>query len=106
MPQGPIPVFTQYLGGTSRALNVNAAAVIKATPGAIMRIFVETVGSGGALTINDNNATSGNNAANQIYTAANTALTAGQVITLECPCATGITVSAVTTGGVFAVTYS
>src|SRR6266481_1992237 len=45
------------LGGTSRALSVTAAAVIKATPGTIYRICVSAPGTtGGALTINDSNA--------------------------------------------------
>ena len=98
------------IGGAFAALNITAAKVIKATPGTVMRIIVQTVPSAGSLTINDNNATGGTNvAANQIYTAlfgTTPLLVAGTIITLECPCLTGITVSSVGTGGVYVITYN
>lgn len=107
MPQSPIAVFSQYPGGNSSSLNVTAAKVVKSSPGTLYRIVVQTVPSAGNLTVNDNNSTSsGNTAATQLLNVAFGSLTAGQVITLEAPCATGITVSSVGTGGVYAVFYS
>jgi hypothetical protein len=95
------------IGGNVAALNITAAVAIKATPGTVFRITVSTPGSAGNLVINDNTQTGGTNtAANQILSVPFGSLTAGQVITLEWPCANGITVSAVPTGGVFAMTYS
>lgn len=110
MPQGPIPVSFQSIGGLNTALNVTAAKVIKLTPGTVMRVIVQVVPSAGSLTINDNNLTGASNvAANQIYTAlfgTTPLLVAGTVITLEVACLTGITVSSVGTGGVYAITYN
>lgn len=107
MAVNPLAVYPQNPGGLFRALNITAATVVKNLPGQIYRIIVNTVGTAGSLTINDNNATGGtNNAANTILTIPFGSLTLGQVITLECDTNVGITVSAVTTGGVFAVTYS
>jgi hypothetical protein len=94
------------IGGNGAALNITAAVVLKATPGTLFRVTVSTIGSAGALTLNDNTALTGNVAANQIVSIPFGSLTAGQVITLEWPCAAGIVVSAVTTGGVFAATFS
>jgi hypothetical protein len=104
------PATISNIGGANAALNVTAAKVIKATPGSVMRVIVQVVPSAGSLTLNDNNATGGTNvAANQIFTAlfgTTPLLVAGTVITLECPCLTGITVSSVGTGGVYTITYN
>lgn len=57
MPQGPIPVQVQGLGGIRSALNVTAASVVKSTPGTLFRAAVISAGTtGGAFTINDSNA--------------------------------------------------
>ena len=96
-------------GGQSSHLNVTAAAVIKASPGVLHKIVVIAPGTtSGALTINDLAATSGGAAANQIISIAYGSLTAGQVITLDWPCATGIAVTAVPGGGSpqYAISYS
>jgi hypothetical protein len=100
MGLGPQP------GGNATALNVTAAAVIKATPGTLFRVAVSAPGSAGALTLNDNTALTGNAAANAIVSIPYGSLAAGQIITLDWPCAAGIVVSAVPTGGVFAATFS
>ena len=88
---------------------MTAAAVIKASPGVLHKIVVIAPGTtSGALTINDLAATSGGAAANQIISIAYGSLTAGQVITLDWPCATGIAVTAVPGGGSpqYAISYS
>jgi hypothetical protein len=95
---GPIVIFNQYPGGAQSALNVTAAAVIKASPGTVMRIVVVAAGSGGNLTVNDVCTTGAAAAANEIFTMAQSALSVGQVITLEFPVKNCITVSAVPTG--------
>lgn len=57
MPQGPIPVQVQGLGGIKTALNITAAVAVKVTSGTLFRIAVSTAGTtGGALTVNDSNA--------------------------------------------------
>jgi hypothetical protein len=107
MPQNPIPVQAFRLGGNTPVYNVTAATVVKATPGTLYRIIVQTPPSAGNLTINDNAATGGTNTiSNQIVSIAFGSLVAGQVIEVQWPCNTGITVSSVGTGGVFAVAYS
>jgi hypothetical protein len=105
---GATPISTQSFrpGGNSSTLDVTAAAVIKASPGVLFRIFVVVAGSAGSLTINDLATTSGGAAANQIITIPFGSLTVGQVITLEAATATGIAVTAVTTGGQFTITWS
>lgn len=95
-------------GGGSAVLNVTAAAVIKATPGRIAKITIlGVVGTGGALTLNDCAATADAAATNQIYTSVGT-IAVGTVVTLDWPCAIGIVISAVPTGGTprFAVSYT
>jgi len=98
------------IGGISSALNLTAAAVIKATPGRLVRIVIAAPGStSGAFTFNDCATTGAAAAANQIFTLAYnaTANVAGAVFTLEWPCSTGIVLSAVPGGGspVVAVSY-
>jgi len=95
---GPISVFQQAPTGAQSAINVTAAAVVKPTPGVVMRILVVAAGSGGSLTLNDSATTGAAATANEIFTIAQASLTVGQVITIEFPCKNGITVSAVPTG--------
>jgi hypothetical protein len=87
-------------GGNSSALQVTAAAVIKATPGRLAKITVVAPGTtSGALTVNDCATTGAASAANQIVSIPFGSLTAGQVIALDWPCQVGIVVSAVPGGG-------
>lgn len=106
MPQGPISTYVTNAGGTLSSLNTTAAKVVKATPGRLCKVVVTTPGSAGNLTFNDNNATGGTNvAANQILSLAFGSLTAGQVISLDFPCSTGIVLSSIPTGGNVAISY-
>ena len=83
-------------GGKSSALNVTAAAVIKATPGRLNKfIVVVAPGTSGTLTFNDCATVGAAATANQIYSIAYTAATAGLVVTLDWPCLVGIVISAV-----------
>src|ERR1700693_2787913 len=100
MGLGPQP------GGNATVLNITAPAVLKASPGTLVRIVVSAIGSAGALTLNDAATTGAAAQANAILSIPSGSLTAGQVIPLEWPCATGIVVSAVPTGGVFAAAFS
>lgn len=98
----------QYLGGRFSALNVTAAKVIKASNGGtLFRIIVQTAGSAGSLTINDNTALGGTNtAANTLCSIPFGNLTSGRIIKGQWPCANGIVVSSMPTGGVIAVSYT
>lgn len=94
-------------GGSSSKLNITAATVVKAAPGRIAKIFINgVVGTGGALTINDCATVAAAAAGNEIATFAGT-IAVGTVINLDWPCAVGIVVSAVPTGGtpVFSISY-
>ena len=98
------------VGGTASALNLTAAAVIKAAPGRLVRIVIVAPGStSGAFTFNDCATVGAAAAANEIFTlpynGANNL--AGATFVLEWPCATGIVLSAVPGGGspVVAVSY-
>jgi hypothetical protein len=51
-----IGVYIFGLGGNATTENVAAATVIKATPGTVFRVIVNTVPSAGNLTVNDSNA--------------------------------------------------
>ena len=95
-------------GGASSTLNITAAAVIKATPGRLCKIIVIAPGSAGNLVINDLAATTGSTAANTVVTLAFGSMTAGQVITLDWPCAVGIAVTAVPSAGspIFSISWS
>lgn len=98
------------VGGTRSALNLTAAAVIKATPGRLVRINIIAPGStGGTFTFNDCATTGAASAANTIFKLAFDAAAnvAGASFVLEWPCTTGIVLSAVPTGGspVVAVSY-
>ena len=95
-------------GGAQSSLNITAAAVVKATAGRLFKIVVIAPGTtSGSLTINDASTTGAASATNTIFSALYSALTAGQVINLDWPCANGITISAVPGAGspIFAVSY-
>jgi hypothetical protein len=89
---GPIQGISPGLpGGVRAALNVSAPVVIKNGAGICCTISCVTAGS---ITLNDNNSLGGTNtAANEFYSGS---LTAGQLLKLNWPVGTGITVSAVT----------
>ena len=106
MPQGPIKVSVTQPGGNKSSLNISAAAVVKATNGIVFRITTSTAGTAGDLVLNDVATVAGAAATNQIISIPFGTLTAGSVVTLKWPCATGITISAVPTGWVGAVSYS
>jgi hypothetical protein len=93
-------------GGKSSALDVTAAAAIKGAAGRLCKISVIAPGSAGSLTLNDAASTGAAAAANEIASIAFGSLTAGQVIALDWPCANGITVSAIPTGGAVSISYS
>lgn len=105
MPQGPI--FVKVAPPSTGKTHVTAAAALKATPGVLAKVIVNAVGSGGALTFNDCAAIGDAAAGNQIITIPQADLTVGQVIDLNWPCATGITLSAVPSGGgIVAISFS
>lgn len=97
----PSGLLASTIGGLNWT-QFNAAAVIKASPGRAVKLVVVTAGSAGAWTFNDCATTAAAATANQIASIAYnaTGLTAGMPITFDWPCATGIVVSAVPTGGV------
>jgi hypothetical protein len=112
MPQTPLTVIkngTMITGaGSSSALNVSAAAVIKAAPGRIVKIIIlGVVGTGGALTINDCATVGAATAANQVFTWTTTFPAVGTIMTLDFPCQVGIVISSVFTGGtpLYAISY-
>jgi hypothetical protein len=86
--------------GTASAY-VTAAAVIKAAPGRVATILVVVPGSGGNFTLNDTTTTGGATTANEIFTTPFNATewVAGAILRLNWPCAAGIVVSAVPSGG-------
>jgi hypothetical protein len=96
-------------GGTSTALNLTAAAVVKAKPGRVARLVIVAGGtaSDGTFTLNDCATTGAASAANTIASIAAGA-TAGTVIDLDWPCTTGIVLSAVPSAGspIIAISYT
>jgi hypothetical protein len=96
---GPVAASPGLPGGTHAALNVTAATVIKAAAGILNKITCSVAGS---ITISDTTTTGGGTATNLVWSGS---LTAGQVLVLDWPCGTGITVTALTTA-VVAVSYS
>lgn len=101
---GPAQVGLTLPGGGSAGLNITAAAVIKATPGILYRINVVAPGTVGSLVINDCATTGAATAANTIISIPFGSLPV--TIPLGWPCAVGIVVSAVTTGGQFTISFS
>ncbi len=112
MPQTPIggnvingASMVGYADGS--ALNLTSAAVIKATGGYLVRISIINAGTtGGAFTFNDCSTTGAAATANEIFTLAYSAASVGQIIYLDWPCANGIVLSAVPTGGTPIVSVS
>lgn len=102
-PNGPAQVAP---GGTSSALNLTAAQVVKAAPGRLCKILITgTIGTGGSYTFNDTTTTGAAAAANQILTLVGTTAV-GTIISLDWPCASGIVCSAFATGGAPVVSIS
>ncbi len=120
MPQSPNQVFPgvasgvakpQYMdaqgvqvvaNAASAALNITAAAVIKATPGRIARIVILAPGStSGAFTFNNCATTGAATTANQVFTLPynGTNNIAGAVFDISVPCSAGIVCSAVPGAG-------
>jgi len=89
--------------GSLNKLNVTAATVIKAAAGRICKITVNTVTST-SLVVSDAASTGAVAAANLVLSVAAAQLTAGQIINLDFPCATGIVVNP-GTGGVVSVSF-
>jgi hypothetical protein len=120
MPQSPNQVFPgvasgvakpQYMdaqgvqvvaNAASAALNITAAAVIKASAGRIARIVILAPGStSGAFTFNNCATTGAATTANQVFTLPynGTNNIAGAVFNIDVPCSAGIVCSAVPGGG-------
>jgi hypothetical protein len=84
--------------GAVTSLNVTSTAVIKSGSGRIVKLIVNTLGSGSPA-VYDGASTSGNTAANLIYS-----ITTTGVIDLDFPVASGIVI-APGTSGVISVSY-
>lgn len=108
MPQGPTPVAVTNSGGNLSALNIQAAAVIKATPGRIARMSIIAPGSAGNFVFNDVATVGAAAVANQVWIAAFNAagIAAGAVIAIDMPCLVGIVLSAIPTGAIVSVSYN
>lgn len=100
--QGNLPVQG---GGVSSALGVTSATVVKGSAGRLRRISVLSAGTSGSFSINDLATTSNGSAGNQIWGAANSGVTGGQVIALDAPVSAGISVTSVTSGGALSLFY-
>lgn len=97
--------FVVSRGGIRSALNLTAPTVIKAMPGRIAKLVVVDGGTNGAFMLNDCATLDMAAAANTIFTLPFGAR-AGTVIDFDWPCAVGIALSAVPSGGILAVSYS
>lgn len=98
--------FSVNPGGSKMAFNITAIGQIKNSSGRLRRLFVITAASAGTLAINDVSSAGTAAAGNQIAAIPNTALTAGVIITVDAPCANGITISGTwPTGLVLAASY-
>lgn len=97
------------LSGTGTALNMIAAAVVKATPGKAIKAIVIAGGTAanGNFVLNDC-ATVGAAAAANVILSIPSGTTAGTIYSLDVPCATGIVLSAVPSLGspILAVVYA
>ncbi len=102
---GLVPARIIQPGGSLPVYDINAAAVIKANPGVLYRIIVNTAPSAGDLIVNDCLTTGAAAITNQIISLAFGSLTLGTIIELQWPCNTGIVISSVGTGGVFSAAY-
>lgn len=96
---GPVSASPGLPGGASSAINITGAQVIKGRPGLCVRLTCITAGT---PTLNDAATTGAAAASNEFFSGA---LTAGQVVPLNWPCAAGIVVSAVS-AGVFSIAFS
>jgi hypothetical protein len=103
---GPLNVAVGLPGGVSSAINVTAAGVIKAAPGILASISVVAPGSAGNLTLNDTTSVGGAASTNEILSIPFGTLSAGKVLKFLWPCASGICISAVPTGGQFSMAFS
>lgn len=90
-------------GSTSR-YNITAATVVKATPGRVCKIVVQTIATGGTVAINDCATTGAAAIGNQVYSIGTPWLAAGTVLNIDWPCTTGIVVTP-GTGGVVSVSF-
>jgi len=91
-------------GGIYSALALPAGQnLVKAAPGRVFRLIINTAGTAGTLAINDAASVGAVAASNLVFTALNTTA-AGNVYNLEFPCANGIVVT-VPTAGVVSVSY-
>ena len=102
MPQYPI---VPAPGGNATKLNVTTATVVKAFPGIVYRVVVNTAATGGTFGVYDALTTGTAAASNAIFVAAASWPAAGTVLYLEFPCSTGIVVNP-GTGGVVSISYS
>jgi hypothetical protein len=96
-------------GGTTATYNLTTATVIKATPGRMARITIVNAGTtGGSFTLNDCATTGAAAASNEIWSVAfnGSGVVAGASFLLDWPCATGIVLSAVPSGGTPIVSVS
>jgi hypothetical protein len=92
-------------GGQFSMLALPAGAnLVKATPGRIVRLSVVTIGTAGALMVNDCSTIGAVTAANTIYEMGFAGATEGLVVDLQFPCAYGIVVT-VPTGGAVSASY-
>ena len=97
--QGSLPVQG---GGNSSSLNVTSSVVVKATPGRVRKLSVQTaVASGGSISICDATTVSGGTSGTQIYSGAPAG---GTVVPLDWPMTNGI-VAIVVSGGQAAISY-
>jgi hypothetical protein len=106
--QNPLNAMNSIIstaGGTQSALALPAGAnLVKASPGRIIRISVNTVGTAGTLAVNDCATTAAVAASNLVWEGVDTQAIGGAPITLEFPCLVGIVVT-VPTGGVVSVSF-
>jgi hypothetical protein len=103
---GPVAASPGLPGGTSAAINVTAAQVLKAAPGICATLICIAPGSASSLVLNDCTTTGAAAATNEFFSKLFSALAAGQVIPLKWPCGAGIVVSSVPTAGVFSIAFS
>lgn len=93
---GPVVAPLGQPGGVSAAYDIAAATVIASGPALACQVA-------GSITLNDSATTGGAAITNQIIAVT---MTAGQVIPLNFPCASGIVASSVTGGGVFSCSFN
>ena len=101
MPQGPLKT-SNVSAGLRNKLNLTAGAtqVIKATPGRVGRLIINTAGTASAWSIWDASTAGGATAANLIWTAAfgASSVAVSSIVIIDFPCASGIVITVPTTG--------